>query len=426
MNLYLFNDNYSAAVFGIGTYLKELVCALKGSGIKIHIVHLHAMRQIFEIEKIDDPELNSGENWYIPDVRSENSLADTFQNIEAYSRNVLYLLRLYIRDTEKLVFHFNFNQYQWLAKELKTVFDCKTIATLHCSKWSIDLCGNISLLHTMKSKPEDQRSPYEQLLLSKDEYASFLFKEVDRIIALSQHQKNFLYSEYQLDPEKVSVIPNGLSAEIDNGQWTIDNEATDHAPLLRKKWHLSDKECLILFAGRLDAVKGLVFLIRAFREVLAKLPNCRLIIAGSGNYDVYLKEAKDICAKIVFTGQLERKALYELYRMVDVGIVPSLYEPFGYVAVEMMMHALPVVSTATSGLNEVVDDNCGLKIPVIEQSDKVEIDTGLLAEKILYLLQHPEEARKMGGNGRKRYEKLFTSEIFGRNMVNFYQSLFKQ
>ena len=73
---------------------------------------------------------------------------------------------------------------------------------------------------------------------------------------------------------------------------------------------------------------------------------------------------------------MEKKELYEIYQMADVGVVPSLYEPFGYVAVEMMMHRLPIV--VTSCLNEVVDDTCGLKIPIIEYSDKVEIDTDLI------------------------------------------------
>jgi glycosyltransferase involved in cell wall biosynthesis len=121
---------------------------------------------------------------------------------------------------------------------------------------------------------------------------------------------------------------------------------------------------------------------------------------------------------------LDKKALYELYQIADVGVIPSLFETFGYMAVEMMMHGLPVVATATSGLNEVVDDTCGLKIPVMEHPGRMEIDTGLLAEKIIYLLQHPVEAKKMGRNGRERYEKIYTSEIFRKNMLDFYRSLF--
>lgn len=84
-------------------------------------------------------------------------------------------------------------------------------------------------------------------------------------------------------------------------------------------------------------------------------------MAGSGNYDICFQEAKDICTKITFTGLLNKKDLNEIYQIADIGIVPSLFEPFGYVAIEMMMHELPVVATTTSGLNEVVNNACGLK-----------------------------------------------------------------
>jgi glycosyltransferase involved in cell wall biosynthesis len=64
--------------------------------------------------------------------------------------------------------------------------------------------------------------------------------------------------------------------------------------------------------------------------------------------------------KITFAGLLEKNELYELYHIADIGIAPSLFELFGYVAVEMMIHKLPIVVTATSGQNEVVDHTCGL------------------------------------------------------------------
>ena len=87
------------------------------------------------------------------------------------------------------------------------------------------------------------------------------------------------------------------------------------------------------------------------------------------------------------------------------------------------MHELPIVATATSGLNEVVDESCALKIPLIVSSDSVEIDTSLLAEKIVYLLQNPEEAKRLGKNGRKRYLEKYSSEVFRKNMLAFYNSL---
>lgn len=183
---------------------------------------------------------------------------------------------------------------------------------------------------------------------------------------------------------------------------------------------------IILLAGRMDEVKGVNFLIRAFHQVLENYPNCRLLIAGNGDYNRYLQDAKTIYTKITFTGFLEKAELYELYKIADMGVVPSLFEPFGYVPVEMMMHELPIVATATSGLNEVVDESCGLKIPLIISPDNVEIDTSLLAQKIVYLLQNPAEAKQLGKNGRKRYLEKYSSVAFGKNMIAFYKSLFSQ
>jgi len=406
MNLYLFNDNDSAAVYGIGTYIKELTHALEGSGIHVHIVHLHSTRPEFEIVKTDQVE-----EWHIPEVRNHNTFSGSVQLIEDYCRNVIYLFRLYVKDTKDLVFHFNFNSYQSLAKGLKSVFDCKTVTTVHFSRWSLELHGNLSLLHTLKKKPENQRSVYEQWLLSTDEYESLLYKEVDKVIVLSQNMKNHLCNEYQIDSDKITVIPNGLSDTIP----VLGNDREG----LRRKWRVSEGESLLLFSGRLHTVKGLLFLIRAFRKVLETIPDCRLIIAGSGSYEIYLHEAKDICTKITFTGLLTKNELSELYQIADAGVIPSLYETFGYVAVEMMMHGLPIVAAATSGLNEVVDDTCGLKAPVTELSGNTEIDTTVLAEKMLYLLKHPAQAEEMGQNGRKRYLKEYSLDVFRNNILDF-------
>jgi len=412
MNLYLFNDNDSAYTYGIGTYLKELTESLESTTIHVHIVHLHSVRSEFEIVKT-----KKIEHWYIPEVKNNNTLSGSVQKVNGYLLNVSYLLWLNIKDTKNLVFHFNYNTSQPLAKELKMKFNCKTVATVHYLKWELDFQGNLNKFHTLKLKSENKKTKLEKSIYTMYKYESLLFKEVDYVIVLSQNMKNFLCSEYQIDLKKMTIISNGLS--------DITSISKNDNAVLRKKWHLSEKESLLLFAGRLDPVKGLLFLIRAFRKVLEVIPECRLIIAGSGLYDTYFQEAEDIWTKITFTGLLEKQKLFEFYQIADIGVVPSLYEPFGYVAVEMMMHELPIIATATSGLNEVVDDSCGLKIPIIESDDKVEIDTDLLSEKIIYLLEHPIEAKQLGKNAREKYLKYYSSEVFRRNMMDFYQSLYE-
>ena len=229
--------------------------------------------------------------------------------------------------------------------------------------------------------------------------------------------KKILCQDYGLDSMKVSVVPNGLGDVVD---MSVDKE------LLRKKWHVGPKEKIILFAGRIDEIKGVSSLIKAFHLVLEAYPNSRLLIAGNGDYTRAFQEAKNIYTKITFTGLLKKEELFEIYQLADAGVVPSLFEPFGYVPVEMMMHELPIIATTTSGLNEVVDESCGLKVPLIVSPDNVEIDTSLLAQKIVYLLQNPEEAKRLGKNGRKRYLEKYSSEVFGKNMIAFYKSLFQE
>ena len=140
MNLYLFNAKDSAATYGIGSYLRELTYALEGTDMNIHIVHLHAVRSEFEIVKTT----NQVVNWYIPEVCNTNTFSGSIQKLEDYYHNVVYLLRLYIKDTTDLVFHFNYNQSYYLVKELKAAFNCKTVSTVHFMKWSQEFQGNLS------------------------------------------------------------------------------------------------------------------------------------------------------------------------------------------------------------------------------------------------------------------------------------------
>jgi len=410
MNLYLFNANDSAATYGIGTYLKELTNALEDAGINLHIIHLHSVCPEFEIVKT-----NHIENWYIPEVRNQRTFSGTIQKLEDYCRNVIYLLRLYIQDTKDLIFHFNYNQYQFLARELKTVFECKTVAAVHFTKWALAFHGNISLLHALKSKPENQWNSFEKLIHTTHEYEGLICKEVDRVITLSNYSQNLLCSEYQLNPDKVTVIPNGLK---DTTQLMKTKKKA-----LKKRWHISDREFLILFAGRIHAVKGLLFLIKAFRKVLERVPYCRLMIAGNGEFDFYIKECENIWTQVTWTGFIDKNKLYDLYSMADIGIMPSFHEQCSYVAIEMMMHGLPIIGSTSTGLKEMIEDGeTGLHIPVIEYEDRVEIDSSLLSEKMLYLLQHPSERERMGINARKRYLKYYSLDIFRKNMLKFYQS----
>ena len=410
MNLYIFNQTRRhGSMYGVGSYIRELTVALKDTTIKISVVTLTS-----EKPQIQSEEIEGIQYWYFPTPIQwmENSP----EQWALYYRNIVYLLRLHIKDKNGLIFHINYMECKPLADALKIFFDCKTVLVVHYLRSVMTLSGNINQLRKIISQSDKPKNTEE--IAAKESFLREMellqSRAVDKIICLSNHTFDMLYQDYQIEKRKMTVIYNGLS--------DMKKPESD-IRLLRKKWHVSSEEKIILFVGRLNDAKGLGYLTKAFRKLLDEFPNSRLMIAGNGNYDTYLQDTKDICTKITFTGFLYKEELCELYQIADIGVVSSLFETFGYVAVEMMMFGLPVVSTATSGLNEVVADSCGLKTPVTILPDRMEIDIPLLSEKILYLLQHPIKAKQMGLNGRTRYLERYSIPAFKRNMFDFYYSL---
>lgn len=407
MNLYIFNETRRGTVYGIGTYIRELVIALKKSNINICVVNL-----ISEKPQILMEEIAGIQYWYFPGPIPEPRTLDHHEQRQMYLHNIVYLLQLNIKNKKDLIFHLNFPQCGCLIEELKNTFECKVISVVHFSNWGFFIFDNLKRLRRILNNK--QLSCFDQEVKKSIEEEKMNYLKVDNCICLSKYMSKILSFDYGIDKKNISIIPNGLTDVFDPSK---------DVNLLRKKWHIQSQDKIILFVGRVDDIKGVTYLIKAFRKILKSSKNVRLVIAGGGDFDKYFLEAKDICTKITFTGFLNKDELNELYRIANVGVIPSIFEPFGYVAVEMMIHELPIVLTATSGLNEVVDNTCGLKVSLTRLSDCVEVNTSILAQKILYLIQNPIEAKKMGKSGRIRYLKKYSSEIFGRNMINFYSSL---
>ena len=412
INLYIFSNKSRGGLYGVGTYIRELITALRSKSNSIHIHVVHILCDQLQIEK---KEVKDVSYWYFPEpISKEWNLLDQEQR-KVYSRNIVYLLRNYIQDQKNLVFHLNSYRDKSLALELKIAFDCKVITVTHFSEWSSVIHDNLEKLRIILRKKETNE--LEDLIQKSFEEERTCYERMDQVISLSNYMQELLYHDYGVDINRIIIIPNGMSDKI--------KEEVDQKRL-RKKWHLYPEEQMIIFVGRLEEIKGTHFLIRAFQLILQESPNCRLWIVGDGDYQNSFSEANPIFSKITFTGFVDQTSLFELYRLADVGVVPSLFEPFGYVPVEMIMHELPIVATATSGLNEVVDESCGLKVPLIVSPDSVDLDSRRITKKIVYLLQNPKEAKRLGKNGRKRYLEKYSSEVFGKNMIAFYKSLFQE
>jgi len=403
LNLYIINELGGKTGGGIKTYIRELTVLLKCTDINATVINLKS-----EKHKIEQEEMHGVNYWHIPEPINKY-----FRN-ELYYGNVVYILKSILNIKKNMIFHLNYNHSLTLAEKLKKAFKCKIVTSVHYFNWCFPFLGNVSQFRkafsTWKTSLDNIESTVGKTCEDEKEY----FELVDNIICLSENMQQILIDDYKINSDKITLIFNGLS-DINH----VLNKSN-----LRQKYQLED-ELVFLFVGKIEKVKGLTYVLQAFRKLLYEhQAPCRLIIAGKGAFDAYLKECEDIWFHINWLGQIDKDKLYELYSIADVGVMPSFHEQCSYAAIEMMMFGLPIVGSTTTGLKEmIVNEETGLHVPVIEHIDKTEIDVEVLAEKMLYLLQNKELRQRMGINARKRYEKLYSSEIMRENMINFYNKL---
>ena|SRR3990170_3899912 len=183
-----------------------------------------------------------------------------------------------------------------------------------------------------------------------------LVNESSRVICCSRYMADQVCWAFGIPQDKVQVIPNGVDASKFDRKVNYD---------VVRRQYVEPEEKLVLFVGRLVHEKGVHVLIGAIPKVLSALPKVKLIIVGEGGMKEYLlKEAWDfgITHEVFFTGFLDEDTLISLYKVSDVCVVPSLYEPFGITALEAMAASTPVVASDTGGLSEIIEhDKTGVK-----------------------------------------------------------------
>jgi len=160
-------------------------------------------------------------------------------------------------------------------------------------------------------------------------------------------------------------LPNDKLVMVPNGVNTANYDKADgDLKVFRSKFALPEEK-IVLFVGRLVYEKGVQILINAVPKILQKV-DAKFIIVGSG----YMKEqlsnivrSMGLEHKVLFEGFLDEASLQKLQKVADVSVVPSLFEPFGIVALEAMAAKSPVVASDTGGLSEIIQhDVTGVKV----------------------------------------------------------------
>ncbi|MGA9388457.1 MAG: glycosyltransferase family 4 protein [Candidatus Bathyarchaeia archaeon] len=236
--------------------------------------------------------------------------------------------------------------HDWLvataAIGLKHVFRKPLFATIHSTE-----TGRRNGIHF----------DYERMI---HETEAWLTYEAWKVICCSDYMISHVQWAFSLPSDKLVMVPNGVNYEA------YSKYRTEDLSQFRSKFALPEEK-IVLFVGRLVYEKGVHVLVNAAPKVLDKV-NAKFIIVGNG----YMKDqlsglakGMGLAHKVMFTGFIEDETLRRLQTCADVSVVPSLFEPFGIVAVEAMAAKSPVVVSDTGGLSEIVEhDVNGVKVYV--------------------------------------------------------------
>lgn len=194
----------------------------------------------------------------------------------------------------------------------------------------------------------------------------------------------------------LAVIPNTTLFEISPNQAPPRDAAT------------------VLYAGRLERLKGIPVLLRTAAQTAHILPDVRFVFAGRFQPTAFKSEFErlaqelDIEQRITLLGELDQETLTAWYLRATVGTLPSYYETFGLAALEQMCFGLPVIGTRAGGLSEIIQD--GVNGLLVEPGDA----TGF-AGALVKLLTDPMLRAQIGDAARERAEHFRIANILPAN-----------
>lgn len=225
------------------------------------------------------------------------------------------------------------------------------------------------------------------------------YQKADAVITTSEVNKEILVNEYSINEKLIKVIPHGVDIS--------------HFNKTRQK---ADSK-IILYVGILSKRKGVKYLIKAMDIVRKRTIDIKLIIVGDGAERKYLKslvKRLNLQKFVEFTGFVNEEKLIDYYRDADIFVFPSLKEGFGQVLVEAMACGIPVISTNTSAIPEVVG-NAGILVK--PRNSKA------LAEAIIKLIEDKDLRDELCRIGRKRVEENFTWDKIAEKMLKIYEEV---
>ncbi|NRS16059.1 DUF1957 domain-containing protein [Brevibacillus sp. HB1.4B] len=279
----------------------------------------------------------------------------------------------------------------WAAIELKQRYSLPLVSTIHALEH-----GRHQGIHT----------PLQQRI---HECERTLTQSSDSMIVCSKYMESEVMRLFGTPSSQLRVIHNGVDLiplpDVNREQ-------------LRQELAIGDGPVLF-FVGRLVQEKGVHLLLEAMARLRAEFPQAKLLIAGRGPMQDEWKQLvhqMGLSEQVRFLGFVEDVRRNELFALADVAVFPSLYEPFGIVALEAMALGTPVLVADTGGLREIVrhGENGAMMFTGDPES---------LTNQLRWLLRDPDQRHQLAQTAMQDVKQFYNWTILATQTIDLYRSL---
>jgi glycogen(starch) synthase len=387
MRVLMFSWEYPPHVAGgLGEHVANLVPALGRQGVEVHLITprwaggpSEEEGPNYHVHRIDPPTFEA------PDIHS--SAWQTNLVLEKHAENLW-------RSTGPFDL---LHAHDWLVAfapvALKRGFKTPLVATIHA---------------TERGRGRGHLGSEISYAINNVEW--WLTYEAWRVICASQYMAGEVTDYFRAPANKIDVIPNGVSVEGFQ-RWQGEDLSAFRA------MYAMPEEDIVFNVGRVVYEKGVGVLVEAVPHVLREQPQAKFVIAGSGSYVHELRHRAwelGVADKVLFTGFIPDEDRDRLYLVASCAVFPSLYEPFGIVALQAMAARTPVVVSEVGGLAEVVRH---AETGITVYPDNPES----LAWGIVHTLSRPDWARQRAENAYRTVLEQYNWDAIARQTADLYR-----
>lgn len=347
-------------VGGLGRHVYDLSRSLSGQGLEVHVFTCPAQgRPVYEVDR-------AGVHVH----RVEESELKTGNFLEWLARLNAGMVRM-VEDSGLLKGYFHLvHAHDWLVYEAATDIVNKgglpLVVTIHATEYGRNRGVFSDLQRKIHSIEADLVAMSRRVICC----SNYMAREVGRLFGAGMGG--------------IKIIPNGVDVKE-----LIPKSESQTAP---------EEGPVIAFLGRLVPEKGVQVLIEAMPHIIRQHPGAILRVAGRGPYEEELKSLAwrfGVADSVEFIGFVDDEGRNRLLAEAAVAVFPSLYEPFGIVALEAMAAGTPVVISETGGLSEIISHGIdGIKVPPGRPD--------ILARYVIEIISSPEHAEKLRKNAFRK------------------------